>query len=60
MVGDEKADHSSLPIGYAGVMAKMTDYQSDLRKLQIALVRYQKWAIKTGAKALVIFEGRDG
>ncbi|MGI9170289.1 MAG: polyphosphate kinase 2 [Caulobacteraceae bacterium] len=41
-------------------MAKMTDYQSDLRKLQIALVRYQKWAIKTGAKALVIFEGRDG
>ncbi|MEO8927654.1 MAG: polyphosphate kinase 2 [Caulobacteraceae bacterium] len=41
-------------------MAKMTDYQSDLRKLQIALVRYQKWAVKTGAKALVIFEGRDG
>ena len=41
-------------------MAKMTDYQSDLRKLQIALVRYQKWAVKSGAKALVIFEGRDG
>ena len=41
-------------------MAKMTDYQSDLRRLQIALVRYQKWAVKTGAKALVIFEGRDG
>ncbi len=41
-------------------MAKMTDYQSDLRKLQVALVRYQKWAVKSGAKALVIFEGRDG
>ncbi len=41
-------------------MAKMTNYQSDLRKLQIALVRYQKWAMKAGAKALVIFEGRDG
>ena len=23
-------------------------------------MRYQQWAIKTGAKALVIFEGRDG
>jgi polyphosphate kinase 2 len=31
-----------------------------LRELQIGLVRYQQWAIKTGAKALVIFEGRDG
>jgi polyphosphate kinase 2 len=41
-------------------MAKTTDYESDLRKLQIGLVRYQKWAVRTGAKALVIFEGRDG
>jgi polyphosphate kinase 2 len=41
-------------------MAKKTDYDSDLRTLQIGLVRYQNWAVKTGAKALVIFEGRDG
>jgi polyphosphate kinase len=41
-------------------MAKMTHYQSDLRKLQIGLVRYQNWAVHAGAKALVIFEGRDG
>jgi polyphosphate kinase len=44
----------------SGRMTKVNDYQDDLRKLQIALVRYQKWAIKAGAKALVIFEGRDG
>ncbi len=41
-------------------MAKTNDYDRALRELQIGLVRYQTWAIKTGAKALVIFEGRDG
>jgi polyphosphate kinase 2 len=41
-------------------MAKHKDYQEDLRRLQIGLVRYQQWAIKAGAKALIIFEGRDG
>lgn len=35
-------------------------YKKELRELQIGLVRYQEWMIKTGAKALVIFEGRDG
>jgi len=35
-------------------------YKKDLRDLQIALVRYQQWVIKSGAKALIIFEGRDG
>jgi len=41
-------------------MAKHKDYEDDLRRLQIGLVRYQQWAIKSGAKALAIFEGRDG
>ncbi|MBA3811261.1 MAG: polyphosphate kinase 2 [Caulobacteraceae bacterium] len=41
-------------------MTKTKNYQDELRDLQIGLVRYQTWAIKTGAKALVIFEGRDG
>jgi polyphosphate kinase 2 len=41
-------------------MPKTPDYDHALRELQIALVRYQIWAIKTGAKALVILEGRDG
>jgi polyphosphate kinase 2 len=41
-------------------MAKTSDYDRALRELQIGLVRYQTWAIKTGAKALVILEGRDG
>ena len=41
-------------------MAGTDSYKHELRRLQIGLVRYQQWAIKTGAKALVIFEGRDG
>jgi polyphosphate kinase 2 len=43
-----------------GEMAKIDAYDDQLRELQIGLVRYQTWAIADGAKALVIFEGRDG
>jgi len=35
-------------------------YKKELRELQIGLVRYQEWMIRSGAKTLVIFEGRDG
>lgn len=38
---------------------KPDNYKGRLRDLQIALVEYQTWAMKEGAKALVIFEGRD-
>jgi len=39
-------------------MANKSD-DAALRALQVALVDYQVWAIKTGAKALTLFEGRD-
>lgn len=41
------------------VMSKTDTYQQELETLQIALVAYQQWAIKTGAKAVVLLEGRD-
>jgi polyphosphate kinase 2 len=41
-------------------MSKAKGYEQELRELQIELVRYQQWAIEKGAKAVVIFEGRDG
>jgi len=41
-------------------MSKPDSYKADLVRLQAALVRYQQWAIKTGDKAVVVFEGRDG
>jgi polyphosphate kinase 2 len=40
-------------------MTKAKGYKKELRDLQIGLVRYQQWAAAHGAKALVIFEGRD-
>jgi len=41
-------------------MSKANDaYEHDLETLQVALVRYQQDAIKSGAKTVVVFEGRD-
>lgn len=34
-------------------------YASDLRKLQIELVRMQRWVQETNQRVLIIFEGRD-
>jgi polyphosphate kinase 2 len=38
---------------------KEDDYEKALEKGQLALVRWQQWAIEKGEKALVILEGRD-
>jgi polyphosphate kinase 2 len=35
------------------------EYESELRKLQTALVEMQEWVKATGAKIIVVFEGRD-
>ena len=40
-------------------MSKSKDYKKELRELQIGLVRYEQWAADSGAKAVVVFEGRD-
>jgi polyphosphate kinase 2 len=40
-------------------MAKDDDYERELERRQLALVRWQQHAMKTGQKALIIFEGRD-
>ncbi len=35
------------------------DYEDQIEALQIELVRMQSWAIATGARVVVVFEGRD-
>jgi polyphosphate kinase 2 len=40
-------------------MARDDDYNTALRRLQVALVRTQASAIQTGEKVLVVLEGRD-
>jgi polyphosphate kinase 2 len=38
---------------------KKKQYEQDLRKLQTQLVEMQEWVRATGAKVVVVFEGRD-
>jgi polyphosphate kinase 2 len=35
-------------------------YEKELEKLHVELVKLQRWAVATGAKICVVFEGRDG
>jgi polyphosphate kinase len=39
---------------------KFKDYQRELERLHVELVRLQQWAVHKGAKICVLFEGRDG
>ena len=36
-----------------------SDYQSELRKLQVELARLQRWVRRSGARVVIVFEGRD-
>nr|WP_246776747.1 polyphosphate kinase 2 [Microvirga sp. VF16] len=38
---------------------KRKEFESELRKLQVELVRLQTWVKATGARIVVVFEGRD-
>ncbi len=54
--------------GYSGPMSKgdvktkklnKSEYEKELERLQIELVRMQEWIVESGAKVVVLFEGRD-
>ncbi len=36
------------------------EYENKLKKLQVELIKLQKWAIKNNERIIVLFEGRDG
>ena len=38
---------------------KRKDYEKELRKLQVELCHLQDWLRQTGARAIIVFEGRD-
>ena len=54
----EKKDTSAKPTEASASLSKK-DYERELYKLQVELVKLQEWVKKTGAKIIVIFEGRD-
>jgi polyphosphate kinase len=39
---------------------KRKDYEKELRKLQVELCHLQTWVKGTGARIIIVFEGRDG
>ncbi len=43
----------------AGKFARK-DYENELAKLHVELVKLQRWVQATGAKIVIVFEGRDG
>jgi polyphosphate kinase len=53
--GNGTAEHRSTRKG----RMKREDYETELKKLQGELVKVQLWARHTGAKIVVLFEGRD-
>jgi polyphosphate kinase 2 len=44
----------------AGGKLKWKQYQQDLAKLHVELVKLQEWTVHKGLKVCIIFEGRDG
>src|SRR5579863_2021517 len=58
-------NESSAPAPHAAVATKAlrlgedVDYQKELRRLQVELVKFQQWVHVKGLRVVVIFEGRD-
>jgi len=44
----------------AGGKLKRKDYDKELAKLHVELVKLQRWVQATGGKVCILFEGRDG
>ena len=53
----EKADRQQS--GSDGAL-KRKDYERELERLHVELVKLQEWVKSTGAKICIVFEGRDG
>jgi len=52
----ERAGDTGGPLG----RLSNKEYEKELRALHGELVKLQEWAVQTGAKVCVVFEGRDG
>ena len=44
----------------SGGPLKRKEYERELRKLHVELVKLQEWVKHTGLKVCIVFEGRDG
>ncbi|MGL4430618.1 MAG: polyphosphate kinase 2, partial [Silvania sp.] len=39
---------------------KEKEYEKELRRLHVELVKLQQWVVSKGLKVCIVFEGRDG
>ena len=46
--------------GKKAVTLRRKDYEEQLKILHVELVKLQQWVVATGAKVVIVFEGRDG
>ena len=50
----------SVPATPAEAVMKQSEYEKELRKLQVRLCHLQDWVKEAGLRVVIIFEGRDG
>ncbi len=57
-----RTPEDSKPSGDAGAKPKLKrkEYEDELRKLHVELVKLQEWVRHEGQKVCILFEGRDG
>ena len=48
------------PAKLAGTKLAGKEYQRELKKLHVELVKLQRWVVDQGLKIVIVFEGRDG
>jgi polyphosphate kinase 2 len=58
MVMDKKGTKADCPTDQDKPSRK--EYERELERLHIELVKLQEWVVQTGAKVCILFEGRDG
>jgi len=59
MSNDRPLEHDAAAAQASGGKMKRKEFEKELAKLQIELTRLQAWVQTTGARIIVIFEGRD-
>jgi polyphosphate kinase 2 len=58
--GDEPMTDSEDSKPDAGGKIKRKQYEAELARLHVELVKLQRWVVAKGAKVCIVFEGRDG
>lgn len=56
--GKKNSDNTVSPAGRKDKM-KRKEYEKELEKLQVEMVKLQAWVKETQARIIVLFEGRD-